>query len=179
MQLQRGKNQDWIHFEDEFFYHDTFLFFPNLILFSPSSHLCSNMCILPLNHGSITRFYYGMDQVALKAVPKSTTPVRDFLVEFHYSYFLSPHHGILDTYDVAFETPEYYVFAQEVAPLGDLWQVMTTFHSSTCMFACRPLKSWPIDGINRWKSYTSCNDHSSNPVTCEIERRKGWRGPLL
>lgn len=63
------------------------------------------------------------DQVALKEVPKSTTPVRDFLVEFHYSYFLSPHHCILDTYDVAFETTEFYVFAQEVAPLGDLWQV--------------------------------------------------------
>ncbi|RWS13177.1 hypothetical protein B4U79_14740 [Dinothrombium tinctorium] len=63
-------------------------------------------------------------EVALKAVPKVTTPLRDFLVEFHYSYFLSPHHVILDTYDVAFETREHYCFAQEVAPLGDLWQAV-------------------------------------------------------
>ncbi|XP_022668937.1 serine/threonine-protein kinase SBK1-like [Varroa jacobsoni] len=63
-------------------------------------------------------------EVALKAIPKATTPLRDFLMEFHYSYFLSPHPCILDTYDVSFETPQYYYFAQEVAPLGDLWQVI-------------------------------------------------------
>ena len=62
-------------------------------------------------------------KVALKAVPKATTTLRDFLMEFHYSYFLSPHKNILDTYDVAFETAEHYYFAQEVAPFGDLWQV--------------------------------------------------------
>jgi serine/threonine-protein kinase SBK len=62
-------------------------------------------------------------KVALKAVPKASTAIRDFLTEFHYSYFLSPHHVILDTYDVAFETFDFYCFAQEVAPLGDLWQV--------------------------------------------------------
>ena len=56
-------------------------------------------------------------------MPKATTPVRDFLIEFHYSYFLSPHHVILDTYDVAFETRDFYCFAQEIGPLGDLWQV--------------------------------------------------------
>ncbi|GBN81268.1 Serine/threonine-protein kinase SBK1 [Araneus ventricosus] len=63
-------------------------------------------------------------QVALKAVPKITTPLKDFLIEFHYSYFLSPHNNILDTYDVAFETIEHYVFAQEVAPYGDVWQAI-------------------------------------------------------
>ncbi|KAG8192635.1 hypothetical protein JTE90_017197 [Oedothorax gibbosus] len=63
-------------------------------------------------------------QVALKQVPKSSTPLRDFLVEFHYSYFLSPHNNILDTYDVAFETQDHYVFAQEVGPHGDVWQVI-------------------------------------------------------
>lgn len=63
-------------------------------------------------------------QVALKAVPKVTTPIKDFYFEFHYSYFLSPHHIILDTYDVAFETRDFFYFAQEVAPLGDLSQVI-------------------------------------------------------
>ncbi|UXI15620.1 testis-specific serine/threonine-protein kinase 1 [Sarcoptes scabiei] len=65
-------------------------------------------------------------EVALKAVPKCTTPLKDFLLEFHYSYFLSPHHNILDTYDVAFETIDHYYFAQEVAPFGDLAQVKLT-----------------------------------------------------
>ncbi|XP_015788151.1 serine/threonine-protein kinase SBK1 [Tetranychus urticae] len=63
-------------------------------------------------------------QVAVKAVPKLTTTLRDFLIEFHYSYFLSPHPVILDTYDVAFETTEHFCFAQEVAPFGDLWQAV-------------------------------------------------------
>ncbi|KAL1422970.1 hypothetical protein MTO96_021563 [Rhipicephalus appendiculatus] len=63
-------------------------------------------------------------QVALKAVPRATTTLRDFLIEFHYSYFLSPHSSILDTYDVCFETPEHYYFAQEVAPYGDLWHAV-------------------------------------------------------
>lgn len=63
-------------------------------------------------------------EVALKGVPKSTTAFRDFLTEFHYSYFLSPHHNILDTYDVSFETNDYYYFAQEVAPHGDLLQAI-------------------------------------------------------
>ncbi|XP_074599396.1 serine/threonine-protein kinase meng-po-like [Brevipalpus obovatus] len=67
-------------------------------------------------------------QVAIKAVPKATTSLRDFLIEFHYSYFLSPHPGILDTYDVAFETSEHYCFAQEVAPFGDLWQAIERTH---------------------------------------------------
>lgn len=64
-----------------------------------------------------------LQQVALKAVPKATTTLKDFLLEFHYSYFLSPHHNILDTYDVAFETYDHYYFAQEIAPFGDLAQV--------------------------------------------------------
>lgn len=57
----------------------------------------------------------------MKAVPRATTSLKDFLTEFHYSYFLSPHPSILDTYDVCFETMDHYFFAQEVAPLGDLW----------------------------------------------------------
>lgn len=57
-------------------------------------------------------------------MPKETCQLREFLIEFHYSYFLSPHSVILHTYDVAFQTAEYYCFAQEVAPYGDLWQVL-------------------------------------------------------
>ncbi|XP_018494675.1 serine/threonine-protein kinase SBK1 [Galendromus occidentalis] len=73
---------------------------------------------------SLARNRFTSTEVALKAVPKAATLLRDFLIEFHYSYFLSPHPCILDTYDVSFETTHYYYFAQEVAPLGDLWQVI-------------------------------------------------------
>ncbi|KAK8379692.1 hypothetical protein O3P69_019585 [Scylla paramamosain] len=44
----------------------------------------------------------------------------DFFREFHYNYYLSPHLNILNAYDVAFETEDHYMFAQEYAPLGDL-----------------------------------------------------------
>ncbi len=63
--------------------------------------------------------------VALKVLPKSTTKLKDFLREFNYSYYLSPHRAILNTFDVAFETPASYVFAQEYAPLGDLFETIT------------------------------------------------------
>ena len=64
-------------------------------------------------------------EVALKMLPKSSTKLRDFLREFNFSYYLSPHSAILNTYDLAFETPSAYVFAQEHAPLGDLFEAIT------------------------------------------------------
>jgi len=63
--------------------------------------------------------------VALKVLPKPQTKLKDFLREFNYSYYLSPHRNILNTFDVAFETPTSYVFAQEFAPMGDLFEAIT------------------------------------------------------
>lgn len=63
-------------------------------------------------------------QVALKLLPKSSTKMRDFQREFQLSYFLSPHASIIDTYNVAFETRSSFVFAQEHAPLGDLFDAI-------------------------------------------------------
>ncbi|XP_050699792.1 serine/threonine-protein kinase SBK1-like [Eriocheir sinensis] len=60
------------------------------------------------------------NEVVLKAIHKTSSSRLDFFREFHYNYYLSPHLNILNAYDVAFETDEYYVFAQEYAPLGDL-----------------------------------------------------------
>ncbi|GAB6029331.1 hypothetical protein CHUAL_005098 [Chamberlinius hualienensis] len=59
-------------------------------------------------------------KIALKAVSKDHTKQKDFLQEFHYSYFLSPHVNILNSYDVAFQTDTHFIFAQEYAPFGDL-----------------------------------------------------------
>ncbi|XP_069191336.1 serine/threonine-protein kinase meng-po isoform X2 [Procambarus clarkii] len=59
-------------------------------------------------------------EVVLKAMHRDSTSRLDFFREFHYNYYLSPHLNILNAYDVAFEAGEYYVFAQEYAPFGDL-----------------------------------------------------------
>lgn len=61
-------------------------------------------------------------QIVLKGVRKNSTSIKDFLAEFHYSYFLSPHNNVLDTYDVTFESKDHYYFAQEASPFGDLRQ---------------------------------------------------------
>ncbi|XP_041363396.1 serine/threonine-protein kinase SBK1-like [Gigantopelta aegis] len=63
-------------------------------------------------------------KVCLKILPKCSTKLRDFQREFNFSYFLSPHQNIVDTYNVAFETRTSYVFAQEYAPHGDLFDAI-------------------------------------------------------
>ncbi|XP_064617400.1 serine/threonine-protein kinase SBK1-like [Liolophura sinensis] len=63
-------------------------------------------------------------KIALKILPKSNTKIKEFQREFNYSYFLSPHANIVDTYNVAFETRSSYVFAQEFVPLGDLFEAI-------------------------------------------------------
>ncbi|XP_069123077.1 serine/threonine-protein kinase SBK1-like [Argopecten irradians] len=60
--------------------------------------------------------------VALKVLTKSNTKLREFEKEFRFSYFLSPHTNVVDTYNVAFETRTAFVFAQEFAPYGDLFE---------------------------------------------------------
>ncbi|KAK3090749.1 hypothetical protein FSP39_014321 [Pinctada imbricata] len=64
-------------------------------------------------------------QVALKVLPKTNVKLREFQREFDLSYFLSPHSNIVDTYNVAFETKSSFVFAQEFAPVGDLFDKIT------------------------------------------------------
>ncbi|XP_037074469.1 serine/threonine-protein kinase meng-po-like [Pollicipes pollicipes] len=59
-------------------------------------------------------------EVILKALHKDATSKSDFLREFHYSVFLSPHRSILTAYDVAFRADDFYVYAAEYAPFGDL-----------------------------------------------------------
>lgn len=62
--------------------------------------------------------------VALKKVLKKNTKLKDFQQEVNLSYYLSPHPCILDTYNVAYQTPEAYVFVTEHAPCGDLFEAI-------------------------------------------------------
>lgn len=58
--------------------------------------------------------------VVLKAVHTELTNLKDFSREFHYSYHLSPHPGIISSYAVCFKADDCFIFAQEHAPYGDL-----------------------------------------------------------
>lgn len=64
-------------------------------------------------------------EVALKILPKTSVKLKDFIREFNYSYYLSPHCSIVNTFDVAFETTTSFVFAQEYAPVCDLFEAIT------------------------------------------------------
>ena len=44
----------------------------------------------------------------------------DFGREYNYSYFLSPHPNILDTFEGSFSTPDVWFFAQEFSPCSSL-----------------------------------------------------------
>lgn len=64
--------------------------------------------------------------MVLKALPKPYTSLRDFYREFHYGLHLSAHKNVITTYDVAFETPGFYVFSQEYAPLGKIFNLLSS-----------------------------------------------------
>jgi len=62
--------------------------------------------------------------LVLKCIDKETTKKIDFFREFHYTYFLSPHPNIVNSFDVAFDTPKSFVFVQELATEGDLLRLV-------------------------------------------------------
>ncbi|KAK8730636.1 hypothetical protein OTU49_007853 [Cherax quadricarinatus] len=70
----------------------------------------------------VARHHKADDRVVLKCVQKGTTKKEDFFREFHYNYYLSPHPNVIKSFHVPFGTNSSYVFAQELAPEGDLSQ---------------------------------------------------------
>lgn len=62
--------------------------------------------------------------MALKFVNKSKTKLKNFLREFSITNTLSSSPFIIKVFDVVFETEECYVFAQEYAPGGDLFDII-------------------------------------------------------
>ncbi|XP_016296340.1 serine/threonine-protein kinase SBK1 [Sinocyclocheilus anshuiensis] len=63
-------------------------------------------------------------KMALKFLKKKTTKLKSFLREYSISLYLSPCPFIINMFGIAFETEEYYVFAQEYAPSGDLFDII-------------------------------------------------------
>jgi len=62
--------------------------------------------------------------LVLKCIDKESTNKMDFFREFHYTYFLSPHPNIVNSFDVAFDTSKSFVFVQELAAEGDLLKIV-------------------------------------------------------
>nr|XP_023686961.1 serine/threonine-protein kinase SBK1-like [Paramormyrops kingsleyae]XP_023686962.1 serine/threonine-protein kinase SBK1-like [Paramormyrops kingsleyae] len=63
-------------------------------------------------------------KMALKFLRKKTTKLKSFLREYSISLYLSSFPYIINMFGIAFETDEYYVFAQEYAPAGDLFDII-------------------------------------------------------
>ncbi|XP_077349914.1 serine/threonine-protein kinase SBK1-like [Lithobates pipiens] len=82
-----------------------------------------------LGEGGYGRVLLANDKItgqtmALKAMDKKKTSQRSFLQEFSVSYLLSPHPNIIGCIGIAFTTIDYFVFAQELAPVGDLFSMI-------------------------------------------------------
>ncbi|XP_078519164.1 serine/threonine-protein kinase SBK1 isoform X1 [Lissotriton helveticus] len=63
-------------------------------------------------------------KMALKFVNKNKTKLKNFLREFSITNTLSASPFIIKVFDVVFETEDCYVFAQEYAPGGDLFDII-------------------------------------------------------
>ncbi|XP_072524047.1 serine/threonine-protein kinase SBK1 [Salminus brasiliensis] len=63
-------------------------------------------------------------KMALKFLKKKTTKLKSFLREYSISLYLSPCPFIINMFGIAFETEDYYVFAQEYALAGDLFDII-------------------------------------------------------
>ncbi|XP_030631674.1 serine/threonine-protein kinase SBK1 [Chanos chanos] len=63
-------------------------------------------------------------KMALKFLKKKTTKLKSFLREYSISLYVSPCPFIINIFGIAFETDEYYVFAQEYALAGDLFDII-------------------------------------------------------
>ncbi|XP_069510565.1 serine/threonine-protein kinase SBK1-like [Ambystoma mexicanum] len=63
-------------------------------------------------------------KMALKFLRKKTTKQKSFLQEYCISRYLSACPYIIGMFDIAFETDDHYVFAQEYAAAGDLFDII-------------------------------------------------------
>lgn len=74
--------------------------------------------------GSFTTVALPGTKMALKFVNKSKTKLKNFLREVSITNSLSSSPFIIKVFDVVFETEDCYVFAQEYAPAGDLFDII-------------------------------------------------------
>uniref|UniRef100_A0A8C9DTN8 Serine/threonine-protein kinase SBK1 n=1 Tax=Prolemur simus TaxID=1328070 RepID=A0A8C9DTN8_PROSS len=75
-------------------------------------------------YGKVDLVAYKGTKMALKFVNKSKTKLKNFLREVSITNSLSSSPFIIKVFDVVFETEDCYVFAQEYAPAGDLFDII-------------------------------------------------------
>ncbi|XP_027897893.1 serine/threonine-protein kinase SBK1-like [Xiphophorus couchianus] len=63
-------------------------------------------------------------KMALKFLRKKSTKLKSFLREYSVSLYLSPCPFIINMFGIAFQTDDFYIFAQEFAPAGDLFDII-------------------------------------------------------
>ncbi|KAJ3601750.1 hypothetical protein NHX12_032717 [Muraenolepis orangiensis] len=63
-------------------------------------------------------------KMALKLLRKKTTKLKSFLREYSVSLYLSPCPFVINMLGIAFQTDDHYVFAQEYALAGDLFDII-------------------------------------------------------
>lgn len=84
------------------------------------------MCLIQegMERGGFTTVALPGTKMALKFVNKSKTKLKNFLREVSITNSLSSSPFIIKVFDVVFETEDCYVFAQEYAPAGDLFDII-------------------------------------------------------
>lgn len=91
--------------------------------------------------------------MALKFLRKKTTKLKSFLREYSISLYLSPCPFIINMFGIAFETDDYYVFAQEYALAGDLFDIIppqvrwTEMYSSAVTIEGSQHNVWNMNNI--------------------------------
>uniref|UniRef100_A0A914R8V4 Uncharacterized protein n=1 Tax=Parascaris equorum TaxID=6256 RepID=A0A914R8V4_PAREQ len=63
----------------------------------------------------------------------------DFIREYNYSFFLSPHPNIIDTYEGAYQTDDEsaFFFVQEICPCSSLREAVETSQNGTDVFTIK------------------------------------------
>lgn len=116
-------------------------------------------------------------KMALKFVNKSKTKLKNFLREFSITNTLSSSPFIIKVFDVVFETEDCYVFAQEYAPGGDLFDIIPPQVGAPAPPVGAFLGRWPSGrvphargpGIPVWVSPNHKHLQASlGPITCPL-----------
>lgn len=81
--------------------------------------------IKKLGTGKFSTVYMAEDKqtktlIALRSFSKNTVKPVDFIREYNFSYFLSPHPNIVDTYEGTYTTVDSFLFVQDYIPYGNL-----------------------------------------------------------
>lgn len=87
--------------------------------------------------------------MALKFLRKKTTKLKSFLREYSISLYLSPCPFVINMYGIAFQTDDFYIFAQEYALAGDLFDIIPPQVRRALILSIIPtLRVWCAVGVS-------------------------------